>query len=56
MNVSYLVFLKEHLNYLIARMFALEGEKQREMLESVKRVRGLLNVHEEIETKFMVEI
>ena len=46
MKVCYLVFLKEHLNYLIARMFALEGEEQREMIESIKKVRNLLNTEE----------
>jgi hypothetical protein len=37
-------------------MFALEGEEQREMFESVKRVRDILNTNEEIETKFMVNL
>ena len=48
MNVEYVVFLETHLNYLIERMFALKGEEQRDMFESIKRVRGLLNVQEEI--------
>lgn len=48
MNVEYVAFLETHLNYLIERMFALKGEEQRDMFESIKRVRGLLNVQEEI--------
>ena len=56
MNVSYVAFLKEHLNYLIARMFALEGEEQYKMFESVKKVRDLLNVEEELKTIKQVEL
>jgi hypothetical protein len=48
MNVPYTVFLQTHLNYLIERMFALKGEEQQEMIESIKRVRNLLNLEEEI--------
>ena len=56
MNVSYLVFLKEHLNYLIARMFALEDEEQRQMFRQIKNVRNLLNTHEEINNQNMIEL
>lgn len=56
MNVAYHVFLKEHLNYLIARMFALEGEEKYKMFESVKKVRDLLNVEEELKTIKLVEL
>lgn len=48
MNVPYVAFLEEHLRYLISRMAALEGEKQREMFEQVKKVRDLLNTEEEL--------
>ena len=33
MNVSYLAFLETHLNYLVARLFALEGDEQKEKKE-----------------------
>jgi hypothetical protein len=56
MNVSYLAFLETHLNYLVARLFALEGDEQKDMIRSIKNVRNLLNVHEIKETKFMKEI
>jgi hypothetical protein len=48
MNVSYVVFLEAHLQYLIARLAALEGEEQREMFDQVKKVRDLLNTEEEL--------
>jgi hypothetical protein len=56
MNVSYLAFLETHLNYLVARLFALEGDERTEMIRSIKNVRNLLNVHEIKETKFIKEI
>ena len=56
MNVAYHIFLKEHLNYLIARMFALDGEEKYKMFESVKKVRDLLNVEEELKTIKQVEL
>jgi nitrate reductase NapAB chaperone NapD len=37
-------------------MVVLEGEQQREMFEQIKRVRNLLNVQEEINNKYMVEL
>jgi hypothetical protein len=49
MNVSYVAFLETHLHYLISRMVALEGEKQREMFDQVKKVRDLLNTEEELQ-------
>lgn len=56
MKVTYIVFLETHLNYLIERMFALKGEEQRDMFESIKRVRNLLNVEEELNNKNMVDL
>jgi hypothetical protein len=56
MNVPYVAFLETHLNYLIARMFALKGEEQRDMFESIKRVRNLLNLEEELNHKNYVDL
>ena len=56
MNLSYLAFLETHLNYLVARLFALEGDEQKEMIRSIKSVRCLLNTHEERQFKNMVEL
>ena len=56
MNLSYLAFLETHLNYLVARLFALEGDERRDMIRSIQNVRCLLNTHEEREFKNMVEL
>lgn len=56
MNVSYVVFLEAHLQYLISRMVALEGEQQREMFEQVKKVRDLLNTEEELKRIRQVQV
>ena len=56
MNVEYVAFLETHLNYLIERMFALKGEEQRDMFESIKRVRNLLNLEEELNHKNYVDL
>lgn len=56
MNVPYVAFLETHLNYLIERMFALKGEEQQEMIESIKRVRNLLNLEEELNIKNIVDL
>jgi hypothetical protein len=56
MNLPYVAFLEEHLNYLIARLAALEGEEQREMFEQVKKVRDLLNIEEELKKIRQVEV
>lgn len=56
MNVPYVAFLETHLNYLIERMFALKGEEQRDMFESIKRVRHLLNLEEELNNKNFVDL
>jgi len=57
MNVlPYVAFLEEHLHYLITRMAALDGEKQREMFEQVKKVRDLLNTEEELKKIRQVEV
>lgn len=46
MHVSYIAFLEEHLNYLIARLMAAKDEEQKELIYSIKRVRGILNDEE----------
>jgi hypothetical protein len=56
MHLAYLAFLETHLNYLIARLFALEGDERREMIRCIQSVRCLLNTHEEREFKNMVEL
>jgi hypothetical protein len=56
MITPYTVFLQTHLNYLIERMFALKGEEQRDMFESIKRVRNLLNLEEELNIKNIVDL
>lgn len=56
MNVSYSVFLEAHLQYLIARLAALEGEEQREMFNQVKKVRDLLNTEEELKKIRQVQV
>ena len=56
MNVSYVVFLEAHLQYLIARLAALEGEEQREMFDQVKKVRDLLNTEEELKRIRQVQL
>jgi len=56
MKLSYLAFLETHLNYLIARLFALEGDEQKDMIRAIKSVRCLLNTHEENTFKNMVEL
>ena len=56
MNVSYVAFLETHLNYLIARMVALDGEEQRQMFEQVKKVRDLLNTEEELKKIRKIEV
>jgi hypothetical protein len=47
MQVPYELFLKEHLNYLISKLMAAEGEEQKEFIYSIKRVRSILNAHEQ---------
>jgi len=56
MKLAYVAFLETHLNYLIARMVALDGEKQREMFEQVKKVRNLLNIEEELKKTRQIEL
>jgi hypothetical protein len=56
MNLTYLAFLETHLNYLVARLFAAEGDERLDMIKSIKSVRSLLNIHEEREFKNMVEL
>jgi hypothetical protein len=56
MNLPYLAFLETHLNYLVARLFALEGDERQDMIRCIKNVRSLLNTHEEKEFKNMVEL
>jgi len=56
MHLPYLSFLETHLNYLIARLFASEGDERRDMIRCIQNVRCLLNTHEQIEFKNMVEL
>ena len=56
MKLAYVAFLETHLNYLIERIAALDGEKQREMFEQAKKVRNLLNTEEELKKIRQVEL
>ena len=56
MKLAYVAFLETHLNYLIERIAALDGEKQREMFEQAKKVRNLLNIEEELKKVRQVEL
>ena len=55
MFVSYTVFLEQHLDYLISKLFMLEGEERQQMINSIRRVREILNKEEELCKKYMIE-
>jgi hypothetical protein len=55
MFVPYTLFLEQHLDYLISKLFMLEGEEQQQMINSIRRVRDILNKEEELSKKYMIE-
>ena len=49
MIVSYLAFLTGHLDYMVSRLFAAEGDERSRLVKDIHRVRGVLNEVEEKE-------
>jgi hypothetical protein len=50
-NLSYTAFLQGHLNYLVGRLFAVQGEEQKDMIRSIRRVRSIVNEEEFLRLK-----